>query len=1362
MKPFLLRGFWIICLALLALAGMQLAVSAQGQPAAISLGRSDDQPSQIEGRDGIELDAEQIYLVRLEDLPLAAYDGRVAGLAATSPRLTGLRKLNPLSPESQAYRDFLLQKQAAFLDRLESELGRRVTVRYQYFAANNGLALFLTAQEAERVRGLPGVIFIQPNFTRQLDTDVSPEWIGATGIWNGTNTGGLPGTKGEGIIVGVIDTGINPSNPSFADLGGDGYNHTNPKGNGVYVGVCNPADPSYDPTFPCNDKLIGAWGYAAVNGGDPRDYEGHGSHTASTAAGNAVTANLVGHTISLNRSISGIAPHANIIAYAACCDGDALTAAIDQVVLDGVDVVNYSIGSASPSSPWTDFDTVGFLNAREAGVFVSTSAGNRGPGAATTGSPADAPWLMSNAATSHNRKSTNVLMNLTGGNTLPPADIYGVSFTSGYGPAQIVYAGNYGDPLCLNPFSAGTFSGQIVICDRGQNARVDKGNNVLLGGAGGFILANDLSNGNSLTSDDHYLPAVHITYSDGVALKAWVADGGASHTGQIRGTLFETNDAWGDIITDFSSRGPNRAVPDILKPNIAGPGEDVLAAAGINNPNPPEWALFSGTSMASPHGAGVAALMIALHPTWTPDEIQSALQTTAWQDVLDYDRSSPDPFDMGSGRIDLHLAAKAGLVLNETRANYDAANPATGGNPSTLNLASLGEGACYQTCAWTRTFRSTANASVTWTVDLVAWDGLDLTVSPTSFVIAPGATQALSVNADVRLADPDTWVFGELRLTPSDPNVPPVHLPVGAYAASGAKPEVFSKTANIELAQVDDVIHYTLTLTHKSLTALSYSLSDTIPANSSYVSGSATGGLTYNSGSNSLSWSGTLPAGSFVIAPENKTGYLSMGDLGAPPATAPSNLDSGCLLVTLNDLVYFGTTYTEGVWSVNGTLQAGLSPFCAGNTNGQVPSTSQPNGLLAPWWDDLDFTSGGSWYFVGVSWNGKPHTVFSWENVPVKGTADTASFQLWFEEGADNIWFTYEAGGMPTGSPSATIGAENAAGNGGYQYYYNGSGTLPDGSTDLVLGPVPVINTFAFDVVVNAAPDVLNQASVTQGSNTYNAYDYTKVTLANTWLGNTTNWGTASNWSRNAVPGVNDAVTIPSAPSGGQMPALTANASVYDLTIPPGASLDAGVYQLTIGGSLVNQGTLIQTRSSLPVGSRAKFLNLTNASGAQDKYLGVEINPTGGSLGSTTVQIRGGAECTNADPADTVNRCFEITPTTPQAADIRFYYLESELDGHAADALQPWHYASGSGWSLAGTLSGRGSLAPGYGWVEATGVSAYSPFALSEQISGPTAVQMVRLSASQRVAWLPAVLGLGALLGLALWLGWRNLGRQAH
>jgi uncharacterized repeat protein (TIGR01451 family) len=1354
----IIRLTFLVVILTAALSGAFLGARAKTlSSTAAQLG--DETSLDFEARDGVEPGRELVYLVRLQDPPLAAYRGEVSGLAATNPRELGQRKLDATSPASLAYRDYLLARQDAFLARLEAELGRKLEVRYRYYAANNGLALYLTAEEAARTRQMPEVIFIQPNFKRQLDTDVSNAWIGSTSIWDGSATGGLPGTKGEGIIVGVIDTGINPSNPSFADVGGDGYNHTNPWGAGNYVGVCDPADPSYDPTFPCNDKLIGAWGYAAVNGGDPRDYEGHGSHTASTAAGNAVTAHMVGHTISVDRQISGVAPHANIVAYAACCDGDALTAAIDQVVIDGVDVVNYSIGSAAPSDPWNDFDTVGFLNARDAGIYVSTSAGNRGPDPATTGSPADAPWLMSNAASSHNRKTTNVLMNMSGGTTAPPADIHGVSFTSGYGPAEIVYAGAYGDALCLNPFAGGTFSGQIVICDRGQNARVDKGANVQAGGAGGMILANDATNGSSLTSDDHYLPAVHITYSDGVTLKAWVGDGGASHLGTIRGTLFETNDDWGDIITDFSSRGPNRALGDILKPNITGPGEDVLAAAGVDDPSPAVWALFSGTSMASPHGAGAAALMMALHPSWTPDEIQSALQTTAWQEVLDYDHSQPDVFDMGSGRMDLNVAAKAGLVLNETRANYDAANPATGGDPSTLNLASLGKGACYQTCGWTRTLRSTVSSSVTWTIDAVAYNGLDLTVTPSSFTIPPGGTQTITVNADVRRAAPDTWAFGELRLTPSDANIPPAHLPVGAFAISSDNVDVLEKSANIDLTQVNGTIHYTITLTHKSLAAANYDLSDPVPANTSYVNGSATGGLTYNSGTNTLSWSGSMPAGDFVITEEARSGFISMGELGAPPATKPSNLDSGCLLVTLNDMVYFGTTYTDGVWSVNGTLQAGISPFCAGNTNGQVPSTSQPNGIIAPWWDDLDFTSGGEWYFVGVSWNGALHTVFSWENVPVKGTSDTASFQLWFEEGKDNMWFAYPAGGLPTDASTATVGAENSNGQDGATYYYNGTGTVPDGSTDLVLGPQPVVQTFGFDVTANAVPEALNQATLTQGATTLHAYDYTSIYQTNTWLGNSSSWGVPGNWSRGALPGQSDWVVIPGNPSGGQMPVLAADAAVFNLEVQPGASLDLGSSKLTVQEAISNQGALKQTQANLPANSMTEFLHLTNASGAQDKYLGLEITPTSGAMGSTSVQVKGGVECTASDPGDTVNRCYEITPGSAQTADVRFYYLDAERDGHDASLVKPWHWSAGSGWAPAGSVSGRGSLAPGYHWVLTSGVNAYSPFALSEQISGPTAVTLVSARAYPTGSSQGAILlaGLAVLAGGVGYWVWKRV-----
>ena len=357
-----------------------------------------EQPGLLETRQGVELGEAQIFLIRLRDKPLASYRGEILGLEATNPSVRGERKLDAKNQASLAYRDYLLAKQDEFIAQMETVLGRQVLVKFQYYAATNGLAVYLTAEEAELVKTLPQLEYIQPNFQRQLDTDTTPAWIGSPGLWDGSNTGGLPGTKGEGIIIGIIDTGINPSNPSFSDIGGDGYNHVNPKGAGVYVGVCNPTNSLYDPTFPCNDKLIGAWGYAGINSGNPRDYQGHGSHTASTAGGNFTTAHIIGNTITVDRDISGIAPHANIIAYAACCNGDTLTAAIDQVVIDGVDVVNYSIGSAAPSDPWVETDTLAFLSARDAGVFVSGSAGNNGPDSSTVGAPNDSPWIMSNAS----------------------------------------------------------------------------------------------------------------------------------------------------------------------------------------------------------------------------------------------------------------------------------------------------------------------------------------------------------------------------------------------------------------------------------------------------------------------------------------------------------------------------------------------------------------------------------------------------------------------------------------------------------------------------------------------------------------------------------------------------------------------------------------------------------------------------------------------------------------------------------------------------------------------------------------------------------------------------------------------------
>jgi subtilisin family serine protease len=720
------------------------------------------------------------YIVQLTGPPLASYAGGIAGLAATNPAALGQVKLDPNSAASKAYLAYLDTRRAAVETAISTALGRSVTTQFTYRYAFNGFAAAFTETEAKAVAGLPGVEDVQKDFVRELQTDVGPTWIGAPTVWGGT--GGPKATKGEGIVAGIIDTGVNHDHPSFADVGGDGFNHTNPKGR--FFGLC---DPVLGVPF-CNDKLIGVWDFTGTS---PEDDNGHGSHTASTVAGNAHSATIVAPTISLTRSISGVAPHANLITYKACiaagCLGASLTAAIDQATADGVDVINYSIGGG-PTDPWNDADSEAFLGARDAGIFVSASAGNDGPGAETVGSPANAPWLMSIGASTHNRKFANSLTNMSGGGSAAPADIGGKSFTSGYGPATIVYAGDYGDNLCGAPFAPGTFDGEIVICDRGVNPRVEKGRNVKLGGAGGMVLANDAPSGDSTIADAHELPAVHISFADGETLKAWVASG-SGHTGTIAGTTADEAAANGDVMASFSSRGPNKPVPSVIKPDVTAPGVDVLAAwMGANPASAPEYGVISGTSMSSPHSAGAAALVRALHPNWTPAEVQSAIMSTAKTSGVRKEdgTTAADPFDMGAGRVDLTQAGLAGLVLNETTDDYLAANPAEGGDPSKLNLASLGNAECVGVCTWTRTFRNVLASKETWSVLVSAPTGVKMTAKPKRFTLEPGASVTVTFTADVRSATQGKFLFGEVSLTAR--GAAAQHLPVAVLPGGTAQP----------------------------------------------------------------------------------------------------------------------------------------------------------------------------------------------------------------------------------------------------------------------------------------------------------------------------------------------------------------------------------------------------------------------------------------------------------------------------------------------------------------------------------------------------------------------------------------------
>lgn len=714
-----------------------------------------------------------------------------------------------------AYRSELKSEQADLVSSISDVTGGSAKVLYRYTEAINGIAVTLTRAQAQKVSRLDGVAAVQVDFERELTTDKGPEWIGAPTIWDGSNVpAAFEGNKGEGVVVGILDSGLNPENPSFADVvpveqGGDGYDHTNPLGAGNYLGMCDPANTAqYVANWGCNDKLIGYYNFENPAAGgnpfdDPYDDDGHGSHTGSTTAGNQVdaTAYAEGGEFSVTRQIKGVAPHANIIGYDVCdggCQGFSILASINQAIIDDVDVINYSIGSSAASNPWTDTDAVAFLNAREAGIHVATSAGNAGPGAATLGSPGDVPWMTTVGATTHDRKYVSSVVDIAADSGATLEDIAGAGLsgpTDGAFPVVDAATINNNSLCEVGKFPAGTdLTGQIVICDRGVTGRVEKGEVVAGLKAEGMILANDQASGNSLNGDAHALPTAHISYADGQALRAFMA-ANAGTEAALSGAVEDIKDENGDIMAAFSSRGPNRAV-SMISPSVSAPGVDILAAAGADNEV--VWEFISGTSMASPHTAGALTLLRGMQldvpeaEQWSPAEAQSALMTTSERDITDSDGTAADWFDMGSGRIELRRAAKAGFVLDEDRAGYLAANPASGGDVRELNTASMADDECLQTCEWTRTLTGTATGAGTWTVSVEnISEGITLDTDVDTVALTDGGTADVTVTAtlDAGVAT-DEWLFGTLVLTPpAGSEAPEAHLPVGVLPSAGVLPE---------------------------------------------------------------------------------------------------------------------------------------------------------------------------------------------------------------------------------------------------------------------------------------------------------------------------------------------------------------------------------------------------------------------------------------------------------------------------------------------------------------------------------------------------------------------------------------------
>ncbi|WP_281213194.1 S8 family serine peptidase [Shewanella insulae] len=844
------------------------AVSTKNVHRAIATSKDNKVPFKYEA--GIT--GEQTYIVELSDKPVSLYRGDLPSLAATSPTMSTVpvmlnaRSHNKVDMNSRAvkrYSDYLTNKQDEVLAQMASSVGGKLDVKKRYQLAFNGMAMRMTQDQAARVAALPGVRNVTLEQTYQLHTDVGPQHIGADGIWTGTTADDK--YMGEGIVVGVLDTGINTDHPSFAAIAGDGYVHQMPARYSHYLGDCEKAEFA----SMCNDKLIGVRSYEEITDTylDPafqpdipawrieepkrpqngEDYNGHGSHTSSTAAGNVLLD--VDHVVPLPGEvgdgvptglkfprISGVAPRANVIMYQVCypgdgsygesfggCLGSALLAAIDDAIADGVDVINYSIGKTYGSFPWDDPMELGFLAAREAGISVSASAGNsympeygnQARGAIDHLSP----WLTSVAATTHGREIAvegKMLTNATGGDQ-PLSDLVGSGITDAYtGP--IVEAKAYGSEyeMCNEPFPAGFFDldpqgnayskAPIVVCKRGEIPRVEKATNVQAGGAGGFVLWNP-EYSDPTHNDPYAIPGINIdsqAYYGGwdngyFGLSQWLASG-SNHEITIAASEVLTKQGTSDYVANFSSRGPNLQVPDVMTPNLAAPGVSVFAAWADEMPfsalaMPADYAAISGTSMAAPHVAGAMALLTQAHPDWTPAQIQSALMTTASidgvtrsRDAYPYDVVKANLTDAGSGVINVSRANNATLLLDETAGNYRAANPRNGGNIHTLNLPYFFNTECAGTCSWMRIVTATEDG--TWTVDATpeSIDGapmLELEVSPKTFTLKAGETQAISLTAKVleveayRADSSQLQLNGLVSITPSDTSKPAQNLPVG-------------------------------------------------------------------------------------------------------------------------------------------------------------------------------------------------------------------------------------------------------------------------------------------------------------------------------------------------------------------------------------------------------------------------------------------------------------------------------------------------------------------------------------------------------------------------------------------------------
>lgn len=775
-----------------------------------------------------------VYIVTMEGEPVVSYSGGVEGFSATSMDLA--EDMDITSESVTSYSLHLQNKHDALLDSL-FEVGTYKKL-YSYHHLINGFSVHMSPEQAEVLSRAPGVKYMEKDMKVKKLTTHTPQFLGLpTGVWP---TGGGFDRAGEDIVIGFVDSGIFPKHPSFSTHNSEPYGPL-PR----YRGRCE-IDPDTKRDF-CNGKIIGAQHFAkaaiaagafnpTIDFASPMDGDGHGTHTASIAAGNnGIPVRLHGHEFG---RASGMAPRARVAVYKVLYRlfggyVSDVVAAIDQAVRDGVDILNLSVGPNSPPSTTkttflNPFDAA-LLSAVKAGVFVAQAGGNGGPFPKTLVS--FSPWITTVAAAVDDRRYKN---HITLGNGKMLSGLGLSPSTHGNRSYNLVSANDAMldpsvikfNPLdCQRPelLNRNMVEGKILLCGYSFNfvsgtASIKKVSETAKSlGAAGFIVAVENSYpGTKFDPVPVSTPGILITdvSKSKVLIDYYNCSTRRDWTG--RPTSFQAAASIADGLAPvlhnsapqvavFSSRGPDVKDfsfqdADVLKPDILAPGSLIWAAWAPNGTDEANYcgegfAMVSGTSMAAPHIAGIAALIKQKHPQWSPAAIKSALMTTATTldhggkplQAQQYSETEimtllpATPFDFGSGAVDPKASLNPGLILDASYEDYisflcsvpdvdpheilnitGTACNSTRGKPSDLNSPSITVSHLEGTQTVKRTVTNVAETE-TFVITTRMSPEVALEASPPAMTVLAGGSREISVSLTVRSVT-GRYSFGEILM----------------------------------------------------------------------------------------------------------------------------------------------------------------------------------------------------------------------------------------------------------------------------------------------------------------------------------------------------------------------------------------------------------------------------------------------------------------------------------------------------------------------------------------------------------------------------------------------------------------------